>query len=836
MNILDKLTIRNLKLNKKRTLVTIVGIILSTAMICAVAGMVTSFQKSLEDSTIRTDGNYHITFKDVPKEELKYIQNNRDIKDSFLTYKLGYANLEGSKNDAKPYIFVYGYDKKALNNYAVNLLEGRLPKNSNEIIVSEHTIKNGKVLYKVGETITLDIGTRKTTDGYVLTQNNPYKETNKENIYDTSTKQYTIVGIMKRPNNNIEPYSAPGYTMITLLDDNFVGNANVSVLFNDPNAYEEVTNSINGSIIDGTYATTLNKDLLRWQGAAWGESIMSALITVASIVIIIIIVSSVFVIKNSFSISITERYKQYGMLASIGATSKQIRKNVVFEGIVLGLIAIPIGILSGIFATAVLLWLVNVILGNWLHEYRFIYSVPLLPIVISAVLAYVTIYLSALLPARKAAKISPIEAIRSNNDIKIKGKKLKTPIFVKKLFNIGGTLAYKNLKRNKKKYRTTVISLVVSIVIFIALSSFIDFGFKISNIAYHNVDYQIAIGNEEEDATQSYNTLMEFTKLDNIDYYSVHQSAYLMVDMDKYGNDIDNPRYAVTEQGLTIVCLNEEAYKRYVKKIGGNYEKYKNGAIIIDDVILMKEGKRYETQVYSVKEGENIIGYESNTENQISIPIVKRTSQKPMGLEDVNSDFLIVSPEIFKHFTNIQTDGLYINSSDTDKLCKNIDSFIKANSLETSINYYNLDEDVKQKNALVLVISIFLYGFITVITLIGVTNIFNTITTNMKLRSKEFAMLKAVGMTNDEFNKMIKFESLFFGFKSLIIGIPIGIAFSYWIYLGFNNAVETKYQLPLLSICISVAFVFAIIGLIMKYSLHKINKQNIIETIREENI
>ena len=136
---------------------------------------------------------------------------------------------------------------------------------------------------------------------------------------------------------------------------------------------------------------------------------------------------------------------------------------------------------------------------------------------------------------------------------------------------------------------------------------------------------------------------------------------------------------------------------------------------------------------------------------------------------------------------------------------------------------------------MILVIKIFLYGFISVITLIGVTNIFNTITSNMELRQKEFAMLKSVGMTKKEFNRMINLETVFYGTKSLIYGITLGMIGTYFIYRAFKNNITT-FAFPGIAIAISVVAVFILIFVIMKYSVRKINKQNTIETIRKENI
>ena len=208
-----------------------------------------------------------------------------------------------------------------------------------------------------------------------------------------------------------------------------------------------------------------------------------------------------------------------------------------------------------------------------------------------------------------------------------------------------------------------------------------------------------------------------------------------------------------------------------------------------------------------------------------------------MGNENtyVNGGFFIVSDEFMeKYKENItETGELYIDAEDPYKVEEHIEENFKDNNFS---RIYNIEDDVKQEKSMWLVIAIFLYGFITVISLIGITNIFNTITTNMELRQKEFANLKSIGMTKKEFNKMIRLESILYGAKSLIIGIPIGIGLSYLLYKSFGITTQMKYMLPLNGIIISIIAVAILVGTIMKYSLNKINKQNIIETIRKDNI
>ena len=430
MNVLQKFTIQNLKLNKKRTIVTIIGIILSTALICAVAGVFSSFQQTFIKHAIMADGDYHTTFLNVPKDEQKYITENRKVESYFVTQGVGYAKLENSQNDYKPYLYLMEFDKTALNNYGLQLVEGRMPENNNEIIISEYIEKNGGVKYKVGDKITLDISKR-ISEGYELNQNNPYNNPKdseeddymEEHLEKMYTKEFTIVGIIERPNMEIEDYSAPGYTIITVLDE--IGdNINISVKYNNiRNTYKNAEEIVKGK--DISYHN--NSELLRWSGVTRAEDTMTVLYGMVGIVVVIIIISSVFVIRNSFAISITEKMKQYGMLASIGATKKQIKKNVLFEGFILGLIGIPIGILCGMLATYILLKITTLLLGTeLLGGLKLIFSMPIEAIIISILLGGITIFLSSITSARRAAKISPIEAIRSNEDIKIKSKKLKT--------------------------------------------------------------------------------------------------------------------------------------------------------------------------------------------------------------------------------------------------------------------------------------------------------------------------------------------------------------------------------------------------------------------------
>lgn len=422
-----------------------------------------------------------------------------------------------------------------------------------------------------------------------------------------------------------------------------------------------------------------------------------------------------------------------------------------------------------------MLKVVNLILADVLNNFKFIYDISYPAILISTLVAAITIFLSCVSSARKASKVTPIDLIRSSNDIKIKSKRIKCPKVISRVFNVGGEIAYKNLKRSKKKYRATIISLVVSIVTFIAISSFIKYGFNMSNVYYQELGYnfQIYYNYDIKDYKECYDIYSKIAQSEVVEEYSMHRSEMVIVDYNKYftdfarkANPIDDIK-AGDDYYIPMFSIGEEAYKQYVKDLGLDYDKAKKGAILIDKYIFFGETKE-EGEIYNLKRGDIFEGkIDDNT--QVKLEIITRTDKRPMGLEQSNNSlgYMIVSDEYMDKINTKIIGEMYVNSSNPDKLANELDELNKK--CNDKLIYSNYDEYVKQNNAFVLVVSIFLYGFIAVITAIGVTNIFNTITTNMNLRSKEFANLKSIGMTKKEFNRMIRLESIFYGTKSLII-------------------------------------------------------------------
>ena len=860
MTLLNKLTIKNLKLNKKRTIVTIIGIMLSVALITAVASMYASGIKSLIKYETLIKGDFHTAFYNVPTSDIDKFVNNRNIEKLNITEGLGYAKID-SKNEDKPYAYLKGFTKDALNNLSVRLVKGRLPENTNEIVIPTHLKTNGRLDLKLNDSITLEVGKRIDSKGDELSQSDKYQNTAGEQLVEMQTKTYKIVGIIERPATNIEYYTAPGYTFITYIDSkNLSGNVDIYAKFTKDGVknwdktianilgvsqvlFRKVYKVYNQEIeleklteqLKKTYMFDMNKYLIDLETNPISSTSMGDLGKVLAIVIVIIVFTSIFCIKNSFDISITEKIRQYGMLRSIGATKKQIKRNVFYEATILGLIGIPLGIILGCLATYILIiisnyYLIDVVKTGFKLELVF----STYAILVAIILGIITIYFSALKSATRASKVSEIDSIRNSANLKISSKKIKSPKYIKKLFGIGGVISFKNLKRNKKKYRTTIISITVSTFVFIALYSFMELAFQNVNNELKVSDFNISLSTNAIN-DYSYNKFLKTVNLSGVEDYAILRNSELSFTgshsskeyLEYFGTKKEND----AEEDITIFAIGKKQYDKYIKSLGLNYDDIKDKGILFDKQYITSYDKNNNKitkniRVYDFNKGDVI----TSTNKQFNLEIGAISSIEPNLLKWLSNSYLIISDEMFDKISKTNNLDIYYKASNADKLQEELDSYLNGESY----NIDNKEENVRIMNNLFTLIAIFLYGFIIVISLIGITNIFNTITTNMELRKQEFAMLKSIGMTSKEFKRMIRLESLFMGIKSLLFGILIGIILSYLIYLSSDS--DIPYKLPIVAIIISILVVFILISLIMKYSLNKINKQNTIETIRNENI
>lgn len=948
MNLMKKLTLKNLKLNRKRTIVTIVGIILATALLSALVTLVSSFQYSMIEYQKQKGGDFHVKFSNVKMSELSEFKNNRNIESTFETMGMGFAKLNGCKNEDKPYAYVMATDEAGFEKGCFNLIEGRMAKNEDEIVIPRHLKTNGRIDIKVGDEITLDIGKRYDSNTESVISENCAYEHEAETLTDTVTKQYKVVGIMERPGYGMEDYSAAGYTFVTYSDELAVidngTKSEASEADTTLTVYSRYTqkalrnkDAVTADIIgvdeklfakannssvemsaeesdrflkemeNAKYDIYINGFLISYECVFPIDGTFKALFTVAAVVALIIILTSVYCIKNSFNISITEKIRQYGMLASVGATRRQIKSSVKTEAAMLGVVGIPVGTMSGILASLILVKVVNALSAGWLN-FALSFHTSLPALILAVILSIATIYFSATGSARRAAKVTPLEAIRNTKEIKIKSSKLKTPAIIGRIWGIGGVISYKNIKRNNKKYRTTVTSIVICSVTFIVISYFMSMAFSVVGMSYASVDYNIGINMSCKKELDIEKLSELLSGIEGAKDYLVGAGYYFDVDKPEYTKEygeycgqLYDDREDVSQE-FFITVLNDKSYDKYASDAG--IKNADTGAILVNkctfDVYNEKSSKyvKEEMELYKYKAGDTIeCGYnvyddassddnaaegdtesstddnnavegdtESGTEDNsgyvdeetinnevrktVDVTIAGVTDKVPIGYKGYGNTTLLFMNQ--KGFESLWADGksnelkpghasysAYVVAENADEYQDTFEKETEENPEYSQISFYvsNMDKQMRDEKSLFTLLGVFAYGLIVVIALIGITNIINTLSTGMELRSREFATLRSIGMTDKQFAGMVRLESVFISVKALVIGVPLGILISYLLCVMMNRMDDAIiYEPPYKAIILCIVVVIMLIYAIMKLSMTKLRHNNIIETIKNENL
>lgn len=926
MNVLWKYTKRNLAVNKIRTFVTILGIVLSVSLFTAVGEGLMSARWYGMEVTGATIGKYDLLVCGADKELYEHIKDSENVNDYAILQNEGYADIN-SMNESKPYLKLCAMTDSFTDMVAVRMTEGRLPENDTEIILPEHLYTNGSVKYNLSDKLSLEVGTR-VHEGYDLNETNEYIQG--EELRDVERKEYTVVGFYERFNYNVEKYTCPGYTALTVLGkdaaavESIKDNSIIFIQAKNVKAVTKLDNDITANYFNNMTYLEYNSNRLMLSGYTKDNGLYVVAVALAGILFALIMVGSVMLIYNSFSISISERIKQFGLLKSIGATKKQIRKTVLYEALYLCAIAVPAGIVVGCAGIGTTLYLLRGAFDKLFDYgkagiYMNLHIEPLILIFI-AVLGVITVIISAMIPAAKAIRIEAIDAVKQSDNVKIGKRDVRTLGLFSKIFGFEGMIASKNYRRSRRKYRTTVISLFVSIVLFISASSLSHYMTGSVETVAAESNYDVCYSNYEDmDFTELYNKIK---LVDGISDIAMMTEYYMTFDMNRdivsdeykkllkdefreedYKNDenaYDVYRMTITPT-FSVKFVSEEYYDMLLKENGISLQKTDlPQALLYDDVIGQTDtddGSQWERSSnlkhkgfpynITLKKPVYIEGYyfnglkpEFDSEGRLTaekaeyysnaeeateedtifldydkayekgeVSIAGLLKKKSLGME--YSTCLIFKKSdmdrvLLKDKSNDPHDtvwtNIYMKAENHAEVCEKVTDLVNAYYNENNISERDMGSiiDYRSENeselALVQIINVFCYGFIILISLIAMANVFNTISTNILLRRREFAMLKSVGMSPRGQAKMMSFECLMYGFKGLLYGIPASVLMSYLIFESIRDGIRMAFYIPAASIIIAVGSVFLVVFITMLYSMNLIRKDNILETLRKESI
>lgn len=858
MNILHKVTAKSLQKNRTRTIVTIIGIILSAAMITAVASLVVSFQSYLFRTGQWEMGNWYTGLIGASAGDLETVRQDSRVDTVYEAQILGYAE-SASSNPDKPYLYVLGVKEDFMQNMAVHLVSGRLPENSSEILLPLHLTTNGEVTYQVGDTWTLELG-RRDSEGYALSQYNPYTQ-EEESFVGEYSRTYTIVGTYERP--EFEDYSAPGYTALTFWDESApVTSYEAYLTTQDPSdAYLYPNENM-------LCAAVYNDTLLMFSGASSHSSYYTVLYGLAAVIIFLILFGSISLIYNAFSISVSDRTRQFGLLSSIGATKRQLRSSVLYEALLVGGIGVPIGILCGLLGIGVTLFFIGdyfsgIFFGSDANPEISLYLVvSWQSILISFVIGMVTVLISAWIPAKRATRVSAVEAVRSSQDIKISRKEVKVSRLNYVFFKLEGLLAKKYFKRDRKKYRATVVSLFMSVVLFISSSAYILYLTGTAGAVMDVTDYDLRYYVSQNTEAEKENVFALLSGVEGVQNAAMMSSCYggtMQIDPSYVSADYQE-MVGVDDEGQVylptayILFVNDENFNQYLESIGEDPAYYADPehprAILYDRASVFYDERIRDIHILSGYPREmtldytRILDYESGYEEdpgQIAVEIGSYQETLPFGAQDYGNACLLLYPQsmfdaLFAGHPYLVNSGyttLYFQAENHEKVYEEMRNLLLQNQLES---YQLSDERASQEmeHNTILVINVLSYGFVILIALIAVANVFNTISTNVALRRKDFAMLRSVGMTQKGFHRMMCYECLMYGTKALGWGLPASILISLWLYLIVNSGWETGFLFPWHAVIIAVVGVFLVVFATMMYAIRKIKKENLVDALKTD--
>ncbi len=873
MNVMRSFTLKSLKRNKKRTIVTIIGVIISTAMLTAVSVFFSSFVSLIQRDTIASDGNWHAAIQNVPAENANAIASDTAIDKSFLMRDLGYAALDGSVNESKPYLFVRQYTQPGFEQMSVKLQDGRLPQNSGEVIISETIENSAGVAYKIGDILTLSLCDRVNNAGEALKDNqnvnyvydeNGTNRTLDDKLVPKSQGSFTVVGIMARP--SFEKSWSAGCGVLGFIDAAALSPGDtVDVMLTMKTVSKDIYKAIPAIARQAGIAepdVDFHDELLRYYGVVSYDNVLTFIYIFAAIIITIIILASVSLIYNSFAISVSERSRQLGLLASVGATKHQKRASMYYEGFIIGLYGIPLGLLAGIGGMAITLKAIQPLLDGFFNVSEGMtldLVVPLWSIGATIALAILTIFISVYMPARRASRITAIDAIRLSHDVKLTRRTVKTSRLTRALFGFEASIALKNLKRSRRRYRSTIVSLVISVVLFLTVSMYANMTQRIYGATVEGINFDIAVSYNAVPDAQRNGMNEDISSLDLVTAHAEQTSlgGFIKINEQLLTNEakqIYDPGNDQSLFGASLMALDDKSFADYAAALGLSANDYTDAQT--PKVIVINHGQDYYTagegmmkisgDILNVKNGDALTFF-TNSEDPGStadLTVGAVTDERPMGtlIQGLSSVTLVVSqnglntvlaalnqtPDMIGH-------TMYLKTSDDQRLEKQLNQVL--NTLPASSWYvFNIQSENRAQQSVGTFLGVFVYGFIILISLICIANIFNTISTNIALRRREFAMMRSVGMTPGGFNRMIRFESVFYGLKALLFGLPISVAISYLLYKTQQGVLISGFTLPWQSYGFAVLMLLVIVFSTMLYSTHRIKKENIIDALKDENL
>ena len=822
---------RNLIKNKKRNAFIAIGIILSMCLIISLSIMLDAFKKSSYESAIDVAGGaYDIWVSSTSADNVNDFKKDPIFTKTSICENLGLYQVP----DSNYILEINGYDKNIPNFINMKLQQGRYPENDNEIAVQDWILDKLPQKYKIGDKVNL------TSTLYYKNSKGNREELKIEN-------HLKLVGIYKSTNidggnNKATAYVTKKYvesqipSLLIKYGGYFMVNPKHSIeesfeALTSTNEYSKVPFSKNESKVELVQSFKIIDN-------------------VSILLYIVIAIVTAVIIYNIFNISVTERIKEFGMLRAIGSSPGQIKMLVLWEGIILGCIFIPIGIILGSFITKGI-----IVFVSGYKDFSSIMSIPKSGIICSTVIGFLSIFMGTYSSARRASKISPIEAISSNSNLKLTGRNIKKQLqrksFMGKLFGFTADMAYLNLNRNRKRFVTTVVSLSISIIMFFIVTYIFNCYDPIQNLKKQiGGDFSVSVlRNSSKDSLtdKDIKDIENINGISKINKQKSMSSLYMKLPEQKVtGSGIKSVQSEAEKSPFVKQQLEKHIYSfnatlyGYTDEDISSMKKYvvqgkiNTASMDNEPVVILAQNLNYRNNT-KINVGDKITLYDYHYGNEKSFTVGAILDKNLLTLDKVIENIVLMSSknaEKYMALNGYQELKISLSkNADYDEVEKSLKDKLKGNR---SVNITSYKDELKNTKKMDLQTSLIAYSFVIVVAAVSIINLFNIMSMNVMLRKREIGMLRAIGFENNQVKKMIRFEGWFYGIASGLWGAGLGSVFTFLIYITLRGRLVAgmTWKFPVTSILIVFVFTTLMCLLASMNASGKLFDYSIVDSIR----
>lgn len=812
--------------NRKRTILIAIGIMLSSFLLTTMNVAIKNYKEKAYKTAIEmAGGDFHGYNVGIPMQYIGWVKTEKRVTEAGRSINLGYMNTEDKENTLK----ISSYTEEARNMLLIEVKEGKYPTDNNEVAMEAWILNKFFPSAKIGDKVKISF-------------DRIYYEITGGKLQKKDTIECTLTGILKdRYNSQI---NKTGFACVTeefveslLPKELYVYDTYVKTTLTPTRKDMSNLASVNTTmLIPNPYLDKYYSDSKKTEGIIIGLTI-------------VILIAAVALIYNIYSIIVVERYKEFGLLRVVGAEPSQIKILVFGEAFILATLFIPLGMVLGIEGAKILNRLTNNGISNG------VIAVPKATLIYIFIICFITVVASAIKPALSAANISALNAINYTGSESIsKRNKNKHVDQLNPKFKFTTNMSLLNIKRNKKRFIVTIVSLSMSIMIFIVSIGIIKWLDPNNLLQGIGSDYILKVESERDYSGFEEEIVEEIANLDGVKKAEPYKYAFitLIASGDLMSKEyLEENKSRVTSGNIlehlaakNLYMLGAEIYglkDEQLKKLS-KYIEDKN--INIDD--LKKSGEilafinynyKKDFKVVPAQEYTFIFGCRDDAGNyineNINLTIKGTVSELDLPMLDNKTPIALIAHEDtlkkVAGFTGYQAIRVDSNNKDNPSLEAKLKQYVSKHRDGKFISYI---EQEKLFKALSRDTKIVLYSFVVIVMFIGIISIINTVTMNILLRKKEAATLRAIGMSNREYKLILVKEAVIYGLVSGTTGVVLGLIIYSMGLRIFRKAAYLKWSIDLW--VIRVVYILSIFICILASlpPLKRIMTSSVVEDIR----